>query len=92
MSERAIAVEELLDFPTDFAFKTVGPNREAFATALAAAARGAVAPDREWQQRGRRSRHGTYLSVTLTTRVENADELRAVYAALRAVPDVITVL
>lgn len=92
MSERAVAVEELLDFPTAFAFKAVGPSSPGFVAAVAAAVRGALEPGRAIEQRSRASGHGTYCSVTLTTRVEHADELRAVYRALRAVPAVITVL
>jgi len=92
VSERAVAVEELLDFPTSFAFKAVGPSSEAFVTAVAAAVRGALEPGRNFEQRSRASRHSTYCAVTVTTRVEDVNELHAVYRALRAVPGVITVL
>jgi putative lipoic acid-binding regulatory protein len=91
-SERAVAVEELLEFPTRFAFKAVGPNGERFVADARGAARAALGPERPLQHRARPSRQGTYVSVTLTARVENADELRAVYAGLRAVAGVITVL
>ena len=92
MSERSIPVEELLKFPARFAFKAVGPNHEAFIAATEAAVRSSLGAAPDLERRTRPSRHGTYLSVTLTTRVENADELRAVYTGLRAVPGVITIL
>ena len=85
-------MEELLEFPTPFEFKAVGPNGASFVAAVGAAARSALGPDRALEQRTRPSRHGTYVSVTLTAIVVNADELQAVYAGLRAVPGVITVL
>jgi putative lipoic acid-binding regulatory protein len=87
-----VPVEELLEFPTRFAFKAVGPNNEAFVGAVETATRGCLDPARTVDRRTRPSRNGTYLSVTLTTRVENVDELHAVYNGLRAVPGVITVL
>ncbi|MDF1551999.1 MAG: DUF493 domain-containing protein [Deferrisomatales bacterium] len=92
MAERSVPIEDLLEFPTPFEFKAVGPNQEAFVAAVEATARDALGASRTLERRTRTSRNGTYLSVTLSTRVENADELRAVYAGLRTVPGVITVL
>lgn len=87
-----VPVEELVAFPTQFAFKAVGHHTRGFAQAALAAARRALGEDRRVELRTRLSRKGAYVSATLTARVESADELRAVYAALRALPDVITVL
>jgi putative lipoic acid-binding regulatory protein len=92
VTERSIPIEELLEFPSRFDFKAVGPNDDTFISAVETATRSSLIPTRTVERRTRPSRHGTYISVTLTTRVENADELHAVYASLRAVPGVITVL
>lgn len=91
-TDARIPIEELIEFPTRFVFKAVGHHTRGFSQQALAAARRALDDDRPVELRTRLSRQGTYLSATLTARVESADELRAVYAALRALPDVITVL
>ncbi len=87
-----VAVEELLEFPTAFSFKAIGHHTLHFSQQAFQAAKSALPEDRRVTLRTRLSRNGTYISVTLTATVESADELRAVYTALRKLEDVITVL
>ncbi len=86
-----VPAEELIAFPTPFTFKAIGHHTRSFARAVHAAVSG-VLDDRPVELRTRLSRNGTYLSATCTARIASADELRAVYAALYEVEDVITVL
>ncbi len=92
MDDCRIPVEELIAFPTEFAFKAVGHHTRAFAEGARRAVRDALGGERPVALRTRLSSHGVYLSATLTARVESADELRAAYAALRRLEGVITVL
>jgi putative lipoic acid-binding regulatory protein len=87
-----IPVEELIEFPTTYVFKAIGRHTLPFAGRVLEVARGALGDEREIELRTRLSRQGAYVSVTLLTRLESADELRAVYAALRTVEGVITLL
>jgi putative lipoic acid-binding regulatory protein len=92
MTDRRIPVEELIDFPTSFAFKAIGHHTLGFQHEAVEATRSALPGDRRIQYRTRLSRNGTYLSVTVTATVVSADELRSVYDALWHVGGVITVL
>ncbi len=92
VSDRRIPVEELLAFPTRFAFKAIGHHTRDFSRDAFQAVVGALGDDRTVTLRTRLSRNGTYISATLTTRIDSARELRAVYAALWRVQGVITVL
>ncbi|GAB4260766.1 MAG: hypothetical protein Kow0092_09840 [Deferrisomatales bacterium] len=87
-----IPVEELIEFPTRFAFKAIGVHTLVFAQAALDAVHEALGEERSVALRTRLSRKGTYMSVTLTTEVRDAEELKAAYAALRRVSGVITVL
>lgn len=91
-SDGRITVEELIEFPTRFAFKAIGHHTRQFSQQALDAVRGAFQDGRQVELRTRLSRNGTYLSVTLTARLESADELRNVYAALRSLDGLITVL
>ncbi len=95
MAERTsprIPVEELLEFPTAFAFKAIGRHALVLPDRALTAVRGVLGSQRPVGLRTRLSRNGTYISVTLSARIESADELRAVYAALRTVDGVVTLL
>lgn len=92
MDDTRIPIEELVDFPTRFAFKAVGHHTRSFSDDCLAAFRRAFGDDRRIELRTRLSSKAAYLSVTLTTTVESADQLRAAYAALRTVEGIITVL
>ncbi len=92
MGGRRIPVEELMEFPTRFSFKAIGHHTREFSQDALQAVHEALGDDRRVELRTRLSRRGAYLSATLTTRIDSADELRAVYAALWKVEGVITVL
>lgn len=92
MDDVAIPIEELVSFPTRFVFKAVGHHTLEFSNACLKAFRRALGDERKIELRTRLSSKAAYLSVTLTTDVGSAGELRAAYTALRGVEGVITVL
>lgn len=92
MDDVAIPIEELVDFPSRFAFKAVGHHTREFARTCLLALRRVLGDERKIELRTRLSSKAVYVSVTLTTTVESAGELRAAYAVLRGVEGVITVL
>jgi putative lipoic acid-binding regulatory protein len=92
MDDVAIPIEELVDFPTRFVFKAVGHHTREFSRDCLREFRRLFGEERKIELRTRLSSQAAYISVTLTTAVESADELRAAYAALRGVEGVITVL
>ena len=92
MTDRRIRVEDLIDFPVSFSFKAIGHHTLGFTQDALEATKSALLGDRPVRYRTRLSRHGTYLSVTLTARIESSRELRQVYDALRSIEGVITVL
>jgi len=87
-----IPVEELIEFPARYVFKVIGHHSWEFAEGAFAALNASLSDGRKVELRTRLSRHGAYLSVTLTTRIESATELKDAYAALRQVEGVITLL
>lgn len=92
MNDCRIPVEELIAFPTEFSFKAVGHHTRDFTERARRAVRDALGGERPVALRTRLSRHGVYLSATLTARVDSAGELHACYAALQNIEGVITVL
>ncbi|MBI5442538.1 MAG: DUF493 domain-containing protein [Deltaproteobacteria bacterium] len=92
MDDTRIPIEELVKFPTKYTFKAIGHHKLTFTGRVLEAVRKVLGEDRKIELRTRLSSKGAYVSVTLVARVENADELRGVYAALRTVSEVITVL
>ncbi len=92
MDDTRIPIEELIPFPTRYTFKVIGHHTRAFSGDALKATRKVLGEERKIELRTRLSSKAAYLSVTLVAQVENADELRAVYAALRTIADVITVL
>ncbi|MFU8857233.1 MAG: DUF493 domain-containing protein [Deferrisomatales bacterium] len=95
MAERTdarIPVEELLEFPVRYSFKVIGHHTRELSNEAYAAVRGALEEGRRVELRTRLSSKGAYLSVTLTARIQSAEELKAVYRALRLVNGVITLL
>jgi len=91
-SDGRVPIEELIEFPARYVFKAIGHHTRDFADRALAAVNGAFPDGRKIDLRTRLSRQGTYLSVTLTTQVESAAELKDAYAALRQVEGVITLL
>ncbi|MEW6489303.1 MAG: DUF493 domain-containing protein [Thermodesulfobacteriota bacterium] len=95
MAERTgerVPVEELLEFPTVYSFKAIGHHTREFSERCHRLAREALGGDRRVELRTRLSRQGTYLSATLTARIETAEELKEVYRVLRQVDGLITLL
>ncbi|GAB6063770.1 DUF493 domain-containing protein [Deferrisoma palaeochoriense] len=92
MEDRRIPVEELIDFPTRFSFKAIGHHTREFAPAAFRVVREILGDDRGVELRTRLSRQAAYISATVTARVDSAEELRTVYAALWKLEGVITVL
>ena len=92
MDDVAIPIEDLVAFPTRFTFKVVGHHTRAFSRDCLQAFRRVFGGERKVELRTRLSSKAAYLSVTLVTTVESADELRAAYTALRGVDGVLTVL
>ena len=92
MDDVAIPIEELVAFPSRFAFKAVGHHTREFSRDCLQAFRRVFGDERKIELRTRLSSKAAYLSVTLVTTVESADELRAGYTALRGVEGILTVL
>jgi putative lipoic acid-binding regulatory protein len=87
-----VPIEELIEFPARYSFKAIGHHTRDFSDRAYAALKACLADGRKVEFRTRMSRQGTYLSVTLTTQIESADELKTAYAALRKIEGVITLL
>lgn len=74
-------LEELVDFPTEFTFRAVGPNGPGFAPQCEAAVYAALGrPADKVQQQA--SKGKAWVSVRLTVQLANADQARAVYHLL----------
>ncbi|MCL2298464.1 MAG: DUF493 family protein [Proteobacteria bacterium] len=84
--------ESLLQFPCDFPIKVMGKNAEGFAQAIADIVV-AHAPDFDpATMEMRPSKENRYLSLTVTVRATNKEQLDALYRALTAHPMVSMVL
>jgi len=84
--------EKLLRFPCDWPVKAFGPGTEAFELEVVSIVRRHVGDIRENAVTTRPSRGGRYVAVTVTIRAQSRDQLEAIYAELRAHPDVVMVL
>lgn len=84
-TRRRELLEATHEFPGPYTFKAFGPASEPFERAVVEAAAGVVAAERIRVSR-RTSGTGRKVCVTLDVEVASADEVLAVYAALRAVP------
>lgn len=81
------------DFPGNFSVSVIARNDEAVAAAvLAAAAVGLDAPLGEGWHEQRPSVHGKYVSHRLNVPCASAEAVLVLYARLRAVEGVITIL
>ena len=85
-------LEQLLDFPVDFPIKVMGRRVDGFAQAISALVREHVPGYDPAGLELRSSSKGTYLSLTVTVRVESRAQLEALYRALSAHPMVRVVL
>lgn len=77
-------LEELLEFPCDYPFKAFGPQDEKFSDDVRAAV-AAFVPVPVDCLKLRPSAKGQYQCVTVLTRLNNLEQLQAIYAALRQV-------
>lgn len=81
------------EFPCDFSVSVIARNDEAVTAAvLAAAAVGLETPLAEGSHERRPSGQGTYVSHRLSVPCASAEAVLALYARLRAVDGVITIL
>ncbi len=78
-------VSELIEFPSDHIFKAFGPRGEAFPGAVYLAVQ-QITPVALDAMKVRPSSKGTYQCVSITVRLQNYQQLKAVYAALKGVP------
>ena len=87
---------ELLDanhvFPGDYGVSVIANNDEQVTAAILAAVQAGASPLVEGGHEVRPSAKGKYVSHRLTVRCQDAEAVLALYAALRAVTGVITVL
>ncbi len=83
---------EIVEFPCDWPVKAFGPATEDFELAVVAVVRRHADDLRENAVRCRRSQGGKYQAVTVTIQARDRAQLEALYADLRALPDVVMVL
>lgn len=82
-------LDELMDFPAPYTFKVMGPAGQAFIDALVADVAGAMGCDAaDVDVKSRASAKGKWQSVSLTVTAQTADQVYAVYAAMKARDDV----
>ena len=79
-------LNESHSFPGPFVFKLIGANTEAFATAAREAIARVVAPTDPGTPFVRRSTHGEHQALTFTVQAASAEQVLAVYEALKNVP------
>ena len=83
----------LIEFPCDYQFKIFGPAAaEAGFVAAVQEAAGTVLPICLDAMRVRESGQGRYLCVTLVARLHNREQLDRLYAAFRALPQLLYLL
>lgn len=85
-------LEKLLEFPADFPLKVMGRRVDGFAQAIADLTREHVPSFDPASIELRMSSKGTYLSLTLSLKIESRAQLEALYRALAAHPLVRVVL
>lgn len=87
-------LERFHHFPGDYTFKVIGFGGEEFTAAVGQAAATVLGPPSQAERRltSRPSRGGRYTAVTLETRVSDAQQVLAIYAALRQVQGVVVLI
>jgi len=75
---------ELVEFPCDYVFKAFGPAGEPFLQAVQGAAAGVVSVP-PGAITTRPSSGGTYQCVSVSVPLQNPEQLKGIYVALRAV-------
>jgi putative lipoic acid-binding regulatory protein len=82
------ALNDLHSFPGPFTFKVIGENSADFVARVVQAAVMVLGPTAYPDVKTRESAHGRHQSVTFDVRVESAESVLEVYAALSALPGV----
>ena len=77
-----LPLDALVEFPCDYTFKAFGPNNEAFVAAVRSAIGKTVfAPLDSTKVRG--SSKGEYQCVSVVVRLQNVEQLKAIYLDLQ---------
>ena len=87
MTQKTPELEDLVDFPTLFTFRALAAPREGMLADCQNAAEAELGRAIE-EINERPSKNGKWVSVRVSVQVENAEEIRGTYAALRAVDGV----
>ena len=77
-------IDQLIEFPCDHVFKVVGDSRETFMPDVHRAVC-SVVPVSLDAVKTRSSGNGKYLSVSVVARLENREQLLAIYAGLKKI-------
>lgn len=85
-------MNDLLEFPCTWPVKAFGPGTQAFELEVVSIVRRHVADLKETAVTTRASRSGKYAAVTVTICARNRAQLEAIYAELRAHPQVVMTL
>ncbi|MFP4463279.1 MAG: YbeD family protein [Guyparkeria sp.] len=86
--EAALERETLIDFPSEFPVKIMGPATDAFIAEIKQAVDSVVPglPDSAWKQRA--SGKGNFVGLTVTFTATSRKQIDDVYRAITAHPDV----
>jgi putative lipoic acid-binding regulatory protein len=80
------------DFPTRLLVKVIGANDPSFVDRVLAVVRSQIELDGEPPFTTRATPHGRHIAVTLEPLFDNAEQVLAVYAALRQIDGVVMLL
>lgn len=75
-------LDELVEFPCDYIFKAFGPNSEAFVVSVRATVNRTVFAPLD-AIKVRVSSKGEYQCVTVVVRLQNIEQLKAIYSDLQ---------
>jgi putative lipoic acid-binding regulatory protein len=93
LSQEALRLlERHHQFPGEYMFKVIGFAGEGFETAVRQAAQSVLGPLDQDALSRRPSRGGRYVSLTLEVEVAQAEQVLAVYAALKQVQGVVVLV
>jgi putative lipoic acid-binding regulatory protein len=84
--------EKLLDFPCDFPIKMMGRNQPAFRDAAVAAVEEHTGKIRNDAIRTALSRNGNFLSITITVKARNQQQLDDIYRNLTEHDEILVAL
>lgn len=84
--------KKILNFPCDFPIKVMGKSTENFESLALEIIHKHVPTLEPDALRSRKSKDGTYISLTATVHVDSQDQLDALYQALSACEDVLMTL